>query len=259
MLYAICNQPNLLTMIKNLPTYISLSFGLTTIATLLILYWAVKKSSNESTSKKANIILFSLIIWLIIQAVLTLENIYSSDTISIPPKILLLGIFPSILTILFLFATKKGRQFIDSLPLINLIYLNIVRIPVEFILLLLFVNKAVPQLMTFEGRNFDIFAGITAPLIAYYYCITKSNLNRKIILGWNFVCLALLINIVVSALLSAPSPIQKFAFDQPNIAILNFPFSWLPTFIVPTVLFGHLVSIRQLIKTFQPEKTGFPL
>ncbi|MBC7641941.1 MAG: hypothetical protein H7174_06320 [Flavobacterium sp.] len=237
-------------MIGNLPTYISLIFGLATIATLLLFYWAVKKSSNELTSKKANIILFSLTIWLIIQSILTLGNIYSSDTTSIPPKIILLGIFPTILIIIFLFATRKGRQFIDSLPLINLIYINIVRIPIEFVLLWLFINKAVPQLMTFEGRNFDIIAGITAPFIAYY-CMTNGKLSRKIILVWNFVCLALLINIIVIALLSAPSPLQKFAFDQPNIAILNFPFSWLPTFIVPIILFGHLTSIRHLIKSPQ--------
>ena len=101
--------------------------------------------------------------------------------------------------------------------------------------------------MTFEGRNFDILAGITAPIIAYFG-LTKTTLSRQTILLWNFICLALLLNIVINALLSAPSPIQKFAFDQPNIAILNFPFSWLPTFIVPIVLFGHLTSIRQLFK-----------
>ena len=101
--------------------------------------------------------------------------------------------------------------------------------------------------MTFEGRNFDIIAGITAPLIAYFG-FTIEKLSRQIILVWNFICLGLLINIVATALLSAPSPLQKLAFDQPNIAILNFPFSWLPTFIVPVVLFGHLVSIRQLTR-----------
>jgi hypothetical protein len=78
--------------------------------------------------------------------------------------------------------------------------------------------------------------------------LTKLKIDRNGILIWNFICLGLLINIVVNALFSAPSPIQKFAFEQPNIAILNFPFSWLPTFIVPIVLFGHLTSIRQLMK-----------
>jgi hypothetical protein len=122
-----------------------------------------------------------------------------------------------------------------------------VRIPVELVLLWLSLHKAIPQLMTFEGRNFDIISGITAPFIAYLG-FTKTILNRRIILIWNFICLALLANIVVNALLSAPFPFQQFAFDQPNIAILYFPFSWLPTFIVPVILLGHLVSLRQLLK-----------
>jgi hypothetical protein len=234
-------------MIDNLPTYISLTFGLTTVATLLLFIWTIRNSNTELTRKKATPIFIGLTMWLAIQTVLTLKNIYKSDTSTFPPKIILTGILPTILTIVLLFLTSKGRQFIDSLPLKNLTYLNIVRIPVEIILFWLFLNKAIPELMTFEGRNFDIFAGITAPLVAYFG-LTKTKLKRQSILIWNFICLGLLVNIVVNALFSVPSPIQKFAFDQPNIAILNFPFSWLPTFIVPIVLFGHLTSIRQLMK-----------
>ncbi|MBD1209684.1 MAG: hypothetical protein H9535_14720 [Ignavibacteria bacterium] len=234
-------------MINNLPTYISLTFGLTTVATLLFFIWTMRNSNSEQTRKNANPIFIGLTMWLIIQAVLTLQNIYNTDTNSFPPKIMLWGIFPTIFTIILLFVTSIGRNFIDSLPLKNLAFLNIVRIPVEIVLFWLFLNKAIPELMTFEGRNFDIIAGITAPIIAYFG-FTKTKLNRQTILIWNFICLGLLINIIVNALFAAPSPIQKFAFDQPNIAILHFPFSWLPTFIVPIVLFGHLTSIRQLLK-----------
>ena len=234
-------------MIEKLPTYISIIFGLTTLATLLLFIWTIRHSNSETTRKKAIPICIGLIIWLVIQAVLTLKNYYNTDTNYLPPKIMLFGIFPTILTIISLFATQKGLEFIDSLTLKNLTYLNVVRIPVEIVLFWLFLNKTIPELMTFEGRNFDIIAGITAPFIAYFG-LTKNKINRQIILIWNFICLGLLINIVVNALFSAPSPIQKFAFEQPNIAILNFPFSWLPTFIVPIVLFGHLTSIRQLLK-----------
>ena len=62
------------------------------------------------------------------------------------------------------------------------------------------------------------------------------------------IALGLLLNIVFIAIFSAPFSFQKFAFEQPNIAVLFFPFSWLPAFIVPVVLFCHLASIRQLIK-----------
>lgn len=93
--------------------------------------------------------------------------------------------------------------------------------------------------MTFEGRNFDILSGLTAPIIFYFGFVTK-QLDRKVILIWNFICLALLINIVVVAILSAPFPFQQFAFDQPNIAVLYFPFNWLPSCVVPLVLLSHL-------------------
>ena len=101
--------------------------------------------------------------------------------------------------------------------------------------------------MTFEGRNFDILAGISAPFIAYF-AFKENEIKQKLLLIWNIIGLGLLLNIVVNAFLSAPSPLQLFAFDQPNIAILNFPISFLPTVMVPIVLFGHLVSIRRLIK-----------
>jgi hypothetical protein len=232
---------------ENLPSFISIIFVLTTVATLMLFYWTIHSSSTAVTRKKANFILLGLMIWLLIQAVLSLNNFYNSDVNFFPPKIALFGVWPLVLTIILLFATAKGRQFIDSLPLINITYLNIVRIPVEMVLFWLFLSKTVPELMTFEGRNFDIIAGVTAPFIAYFG-LTKGMLSRRFILVWNFICLGLLVNIVVNAALSIPSPMQKFGFDQPNIAVLNFPFSWLPTFIVPIVLFGHLVSIRQLLK-----------
>lgn len=234
-------------MLENLPTYISFVFGLTTFATLALFFWAMRNSTAEATRQNASKIIAALAIWLLIQAILTFQNVYNTDANSVPPKIFLFGVLPSILTIIIVFATQKGRYFIDSLPLVNITYLHIVRIPVELVLFWLFLNKAVPELMTFQGRNFDIIAGITAPFIAYLG-FTKGNLSRNFILIWNFICLGLLLNIVVNAFLSAPSPLQKFAFDQANIAILYFPFSWLPTFVVPVVLFGHLVSIRQLMK-----------
>lgn len=234
-------------MIENLPAYISLLFLLTTLTTLFLLYLAVKKSPNKSTNKLAEKIIIGLFIWLIIQAVLTLNHVYSSQTNSLPPKIFLLGVLPTIIFIILLFVTQKGRAFIDTLPLKNLHYLHTIRIPVEIVLWWLFIHKTIPQIMTFEGRNFDIMVGITAPFIAYVG-FTKSKLSKIILLFWNFISLGLLINIAVIGFLSAPSPLQQLAFEQPNIALLHFPFSWLVSIIVPIVLFAHLVSIKQLIQ-----------
>lgn len=234
-------------MLEILPFYIYLLFIVTIVATLSIFYWVMKSSDTKTTQKNAIKIVLFFMVWLGVQAVLTLNNVYSLNINSMPPKIFLLGVLPNFLFIIILFFTKKGSLFIDSLPIKNLTYMHLVRIPVEFVLWWLFLNKTIPEVMTFEGRNFDIIAGITAPIVAYFG-ITKNTIRKPFILIWNFICLGLLINIGVIGFLSAPTPLQKFAFDQPNIALLHFPFSWLVSFIVPMVLFAHLVSIRQLLQ-----------
>ncbi len=235
-------------MIDYLPVYISITFALTTFATLFLFVWTIRRSSSTHTQQKSTILFIALLLWLIVQAVLSWSDVYKPDIYSFPPKIFLFGILPALIVILSLFSTAAGRVFIDSLPLLNLTYLHIVRIPVEIVLYWLFLEHSIPELMTFEGRNFDILAGLTAPFIAYFGFI-KQKLSHRMVLSWNIVCLGLLLNIVVNAFFSTPSPMQQFAFDQPNIAILYFPFSWLPTFVVPIVLLSHLVSIRRQLSS----------
>ncbi len=230
-------------MIPNLPLYIPSLFILAIIFTYSFLIIAVHK--NNST--KTTIIVSGIIlIWLTIQYILAKNNFYLV-TNTFPPRFALL-ILPPLLMILALFISGRGRRFIDSLPISTLTLLHVVRILVEIILFRLFVYRCVPILMTFEGRNFDILAGLSAPFIFYFGYINKS-LSRGFLLAWNSITLLLLFNIVVIAIFSTPSPFQKLAFLQPNIAILYFPFNWLPSFIVPTVLFAHLVSFRRLMRS----------
>jgi len=188
--------------------------------------------------------LIILLVWLTIQAFIGLSGFYTV-TNAVPPRFLLLG-FPPLLFIIGLFMTSKGRAYIAGLDIKYLTILHAIRIAVEMVLFWLFIQKTVPEIMTFEGRNFDILSGLTAPFI-FYFGFVKKQIPKQVILLWNFLCLGLLINIVVIAILSVPFPFQKFAFDQPNIAILYFPFIWLPACVVPLVLFSHLASISQLL------------
>jgi hypothetical protein len=220
----------------NLPVYISIVLMLTTFLAVFLFY----KANNHS---KLSVIV--LMLWLAIQSVLSLQGFYTV-TDNVPPRFTFL-IVPPLIFAIALFLSAKGRRYIDKLDHGFLILLHIVRLPVEIVLFWLFQQKMIPELMTFEGRNFDILSGLTAPLI-FYFGFIKRSLHRNIILLWNLICLGLLINIVMHAIFSAPFPFQKLAFDQPNIAVLYFPFIWLPCCIVPLVLLSHLSSIRLLIK-----------
>jgi hypothetical protein len=220
---------------NNLPNYIAVVFGLTTLLTVALFYKAANKSKTT---------LIILLAWLLLQGLTGLSGFYTV-TDNIPPRFVLL-VLPPVITIILLFATNKSRQYIDSLDVKTLTILHVVRVPVEVVLLWLSLHQAIPKLMTFEGRNFDIVSGLAAPII-YYYGFIKNRIGRKFMIIWNLLCLALLINIVVHAILSAPFPFQQFAFDQPNVALLYFPYVWLPCCIVPLVLLAHLTAMRQLL------------
>lgn len=222
---------------ENVPAYVGIIFGLTTLLTIYFFALA---------TTQMRMVLSILFIWLAAQAVISITGFYYRNTHAQPPAFLL-ATLPNMLVILVLFITKRGRTFIDGMNLKVLTILHIIRIPVEIVLLWLCMHKVVPQIMTFEGRNFDILSGISAPFI-YYIAFRKETYNKWVLLVWNIICLILLINIVSIAILSAPFAFQRFGLDQPNIAVLYFPYIWLPACVVPVVLLSHLASIRLLLK-----------
>jgi len=225
-------------MLTDLPDSLIIIFSLTVILTLLLFINAVKY--------KPTVAIVS-VIWLAVTGILSFRKVFQ-DTSSIPPRLMIV-IAPAMLFIILLLTTKSGKRFTDSIDLKKLTLVHIVRIPVEIILFMLCTHKLIPDLMTFAGRNFDILSGITAPIV-YFICFRNSQLkHRRLLLIWNFICLGLLLNIVINAILAAPFPFQQFAFDQPNIAILYFPFTWLPCFIVMIVLYSHLAAIRHLLRS----------
>lgn len=220
---------------ENVSVATDVIFILIALLTVGLLYWAAPKSVW---------LVVGICGWMVLQTYLAFTGFYEVQTT--PPRLVMLALPPA-LFIAGLFATARGRAFIDRMDIAKLTILHTVRIAVEIVLYFLFVAKAVPEIMTFAGRNLDVIAGLTAPLV-YYYSFVKKVLPPSSLMLWNLTCLGLLLNIVVLAVLSAPSPFQKLAFDQPNVAIAHFPYVWLPSVVVPIVLLSHLAVIRSLLR-----------
>jgi hypothetical protein len=217
-----------------LPAFVVPVFAATTALTVLLVRFV-------SGSRRVLILLCG---WIALQTLIANAGFYAV-TNTWPPRFAL-AVGPPLLVIAALFLTRAGRAFLDRPSLRWLTLLHVVRLPVELVLHWLFLAGLVPQVMTFEGRNFDIVAGVTAPIVAWI-AFRGGTPNRRLLLAWNVVGLALLANIVVHGILSVPTPFQQFGFEQPNVALLRAPFIWLPSLIVPVVLTAHLAAIRQLV------------
>lgn len=222
-------------MIDQMPTWVEVLFFLTTILTILFFYFSNGKSIKVT---------LLIIVWSISHSVLASQGFYLNDE-ALPPRFVLVLIPPIILIIYSLFSSKRQQIFENRNTKIST-FLHVVRFPVEIVLFELFVYKMVPESMTFEGWNFDIIMGITAPIIGFLYL--KNKLSEKGLILWNVLGLVLVSFILLLGILSAELPFQQFGLEQPNRGINYFPFILLPATIVPIVWWTHLTDILILRK-----------
>ena len=205
------------------------------------------KNTGHTFSQRRNIILVIAAVlstWLFITALLAFRG-YFLDFQSTPPKILVI-VIPSALAITYTVNSEWMTKLIKVIPESWFIYIQTFRILMEILLFFLFLKNIIPVQMTFEGKNFDILIGLSAPFIAYY-CAAK-KIPKIVALLWNIAGLLLVTNIFLIAILSAPGPLRKFFAEPPNTIIAYFPFIWIPALIVPFAYLIHILSIKQIIK-----------
>lgn len=212
---------------------------------ILVFYFLIRSLRPEGAGKKKRWIAgMSISAWLGFTALLALKGVFQ-DFHTILPRLFIILAPLLLLILLFSFRTRN----LDSIFNMEMfMWIHLLRVFVEIVLFGLYLDKQIPEIMTFSGFNFDILSGLTAPVIWWLY-YRKKYIGKKTLLAWNIASLLLLVNIVTVAVLSTPTSFQKFGLDQPNVAVAFFPFIWLPCFVVPAVLFSHLVSIRILLKS----------
>lgn len=142
--------------------------------------------------------------------------------------------------------SRFGTRLVQGLPLAVLVGFQGFRIPVELLLARGHGEGLVPIQMTWHGMNFDVLTGVLALLIAALSRL--GPVPRWLVAAWNLIGFGLLGNVVGIALLSAPTPMRVFWDEPANVWITRFPFVWLPAFLVPIALVGHLIVLRWLFE-----------
>jgi hypothetical protein len=236
-------------MLTNIPDQVTLTFVAICILVLpAFLYIVISPLRRGKRVKMAWLIIIGTVAWLSIQGVLAYQTFYASHYDQFPPRFLL-AIGPPMVAIFVLLVLAWKSAYFERISLKGMTYIHVFRFPLELIVLSgLATAGYIPEIMTYmgEGRNYDIIVGITAPIVAYLY-FSRKSISIRGLLAWNIISLLFLINVTSHAILSLPYPFQLFAEDQPNIAVLYFPFIWLPTLLVGVAYFCHIISIHKLV------------
>jgi|APTNR8051073442_1049403.scaffolds.fasta_scaffold00066_107 hypothetical protein len=199
--------------------------------------------SPDRQKQFINRIIIAVAVWSAAVSVLSLLGVFGNFEI-FPLNVGPFLMIPLLTIIIFTFS-KTTREVLMHLHPSRIIRLQVFRVFVEILLWLLFIQNLLPVQMSFEGRNFDILAGLTAPIIAYL--TLQNKLSKTALIVWNIACLGLLINIVSIAILSMPTPFRYFMNDPANTIVTRFPFVFLPTLLVPLAYMLHFLSLRQLM------------
>lgn len=240
---------------------LALPWLLLTAACITIILIGLNKSlklTSWDSAKKRKIFLISstaIIGWIVLLLAFALKGFFE-DFSSFPPKPLLAIMIPLPVMLIIAFS-KTGTGLLKQVPAHWLIFMQSFRIIVEVFILVAFLKDKLPVQMTFEGRNFDILSGILALPVGYLVA-RKISFSHKLAIAYNIIGILLLINILVIAVLSMPTPFQYFTNGPANDLVGKFPFILLPGVLVPIAYTMHIFSLRQLLTAKKTEPVAAP-
>jgi hypothetical protein len=208
------------------------------------LYRGLQRSgrSDHDSKRIASGVVVVVLLWAATVAVLAKRGFFSDFTAT-PPRLLIALVSPGLAMTVALVRSKALDEALKATPVSWLLLLQTFRVIVELLLWNGYRHGVIPVQMTFEGRNFDILAGLTAPIAAWYWGRTRS---KAFVVIWNVAGLCLLANIVVVAILSMPTSFRVFTEGPANTLLTRFPFIFLPAILVPIAYITHSFSLKQI-------------
>lgn len=234
---------------RDVPLHIWILFILTVISIVGFIYYAVNFAARKDKNDNLPLIILTfVVIWLFSTAVLSFYDFFIHfDQLY---RLILLIAIPLVLFLAPL-ADRKSRVFLHKMPLTTLTYIHIVRVPLEITFWWLAIDGIITAEMTFEGTNFDILSGISAPFAAIFLVglRSKSRIGASI---WNLAALGLSIYVFHTAISFSPYLLQGSG-QASNYVLFRFPFVWVFGFVFPVIIASHLISLFKIIGDPDPD------
>jgi hypothetical protein len=239
-----------MTVPSYLPYFVLVS-GAGIIATLLFgLRLALSRAgwSADDQSRLVRISAFVLIGWLGIAIALGVSGVYRGASDRIPT--IQYGILaPLLIGGMLIMRSSSMARVIEAVPQQWLIGVQFYR-ALGIIFLALYGAGKMPGLFAWPAGIGDVLVGALAPVVAIAYARGPEK-NGDLAWVWNILGLTDLSVAVASGMVTAPSPIQQFAFDLPNELLGAFPLVLIPIYLVPLSVLLHLASLTKLRRTAQ--------
>lgn len=181
--------------------------------------------------------------WLIYLTVLSISGVLRD--LNLPPKFPLLIFLPLLIGFTMFYRRSKNSRVIKAIPKVWPVYFQSFRIVVELILLYTFYAGIIPQNATFEGLNFDVLMGVSAPLVAYF--LVGQNKSKILQFVWNVlgILMVMFVGFIIATSMYKPD-IWDSEVPLVSMTFIEMPYLLLAGFLAPLGIFMHVVSLIHL-------------
>lgn len=225
------------------------------IIILIIIGWGFNKAalnagySDEKRARFNRGYVLVMTAWIIYSSALAATGFLQD--FSLPPRLPLFIVLPAFGIIALFFTRKKFIPVIAAFPIALTVYYQSFRIVVELLIWGLYQKGIGPELVTFEGRNFDILAGLSAPIVGYL-AYNRKVISHKVVIAWNICCLLLLANIVFIfiSLIVLPS-FWGYEVTPVSAEFPTVPYIFIASAFMPTAVFMHVFSIKKSLQAIK--------
>jgi hypothetical protein len=151
------------------------------------------------------------------------------------------------MTVRAFFAARSIRNAMQATPTPALVAVNARRIVPGAIFMVLYAMGRPPAQFAPRAGWGDIFAGVAALPLAWSIVRFGSRV-RALALLWNAIGITDLAAAIALGTLSAPGPLQVFARPPTSSIMTTPPWQIIPGFIVPSLVFIHIVNFYRLAR-----------
>ncbi len=226
-------------------------YGLTLLMLLLIVLGyskAMEKAGFSKAERSREFRVFFVAFLILLVYGISLSMTKALYSLSLPRRILYMILLPFIIGLVIYYQRNKDNKALQAMPKTWPVYYQTFRIAVELLLLYTFYAGIIPETATFEGLNFDILMGISAPFVGYFLFRGEVK-NRTLAMAWNILGIGMILFVVFIIATSIYLP-QIWGSDVSLVTedFFLFPYLTIPLFLAPSGIFMHMVSLMQLRK-----------
>jgi hypothetical protein len=171
----------------------------------------------------------------------SLSNNGFLNDFTLPPKLPLFVVIPILLVVVWYSKRPYVLKTIKPVPVERFIYIQAFRILVELLIWGAFLQGIFPEIVTFNGMNFDIWVGVSALVVGYL--AQKNKISKTLLIAWNVLGMLVLAFTIFQFI--NYYFLSDYAADVQSERFTKLPYLFLPAVFVPIAVFYHLLSIRQ--------------